>query len=121
MPKSYTPRRANLKRWLEGAPAHILDCFDDGPDCKHADRFTIFFTGDGYLMSKTGQRPIQYSDCIVSYLAAGERPNHPQGFGQHGELSADQCAQFRYRNGKKRVRWLDLPQAVREACQHNSK
>lgn len=112
---TYTPRRASLKRWLDSAPTHILDCFDDGENCKHADRFTVFFTGPGYLMTRDN-KPRTFGNTIVPYLGASERPSHPQGFGQHGELSADQTAAYRYRNGKRRVRWLDLPEAVRNAC-----
>ena len=114
-PHTYTPRRASLKRWLASAPVHILDCFDDGENCQHADRFTILFTGPGYLMTK-GDGPRTYASAIIPYLACSERPNHPQGFGQYGEFSASQAAAFRYRNGKRRVRWLNLPESVRKAC-----
>ena len=105
MKRQYTPRRANLTRWLQSSPPHILDCFDDGPNAPHADRFTILFTGD-YLLGDGPNTRIQYLGCSAN----------PQYCGGHGELDRSEAAAFRYRNGKRRVRWLDLPVAVRRAC-----
>ncbi len=115
MKRKYTPRRASLTRWLESAPPHILDCFDDGEDCPYADRFTIIFTGDR-IMTRHNEEPATFANTIVPYLACSERPSHPQRVGIHGEFSANACAAYRYRNGKRRCKWLDLPEAVRKAC-----
>lgn len=98
--KTYTPRRASLTRWLENAPADVLDCFDDGGNT--LDRFTIFLGKRFVCESRMGHH--------VSYLHCSECPG---GYSGSGELLAHQAAAFRYRNGKKRVKWGDLPEAVR--------
>lgn len=99
----YTPRRAG-KRWREDAPDYILDCFDNrGKTC---DRYTVLFTG--HLLLHDG------SEIYVQGLGMSDNPTHPQGFSQWFEIPAYQAAQYRYSNGHDRVRWLDLPEHIRQ-------
>ena len=109
MAKGYTPRRAGLTRWLEGAPDYILDCFDND---KTADRYTVLFTGPDFLVW-AGDGQHTFRNCHVPYLGMSDAPSHPQGFSQWGELTAHQTMCYRFREGKRRVRWLDLPQHIR--------
>jgi hypothetical protein len=106
---SYTPRRARLSRWLQDAPDYILDCFDDkGP----GDRYTVFF-GKDMMNTYTDAAP-WYANVEIAYLGMNDVPTHPShGISQWGSLNADQTARYRYANGKKRVRWLDIPENVR--------
>lgn len=105
MSKIYRPRRASLTRWLTEAPDYILDVFDNkGVTC---DRYTVMFTGDLLLGDGT------FTGTRVVYLGLSENPAHPQGFSQWGELSSWEAAAYRYRSGKCRIRWLDLPAAIR--------
>lgn len=95
--RQYTPRRSSQK-WLEGAPRAVIAIYDSGP--KFADRYTVLY---GY--------PAWVPDMgfTVPYFAMSERPCHPQGVGQHGDMKASdrRCL------GKK-IRWVDLP----TECQH---
>lgn len=93
--RAYAPRRAG-KRWQEQAPEYVLDCFDDGPDRFH-DRYTVLLGGSMY-------EPSLNRGCM--YLGLNEG-----GGSYFGEL--DFAAPYRYHAGHKRVRWLDLPEAVR--------
>ncbi len=107
MSRKYTPRRAG-KRWREAAPDFILDCFDH-PDT--GDRYTVFFCGPNNTGSKDGS----FATTWIFYMGMSGNPTHPQGIGMSGEMEAYQAMQYRYRNGHRRVRWLDLPEKVR-AC-----
>lgn len=101
---SYTPRRASLKRWLEDAPPYILDVFDSKGS---GDRYTVFFTGypiEGDTLAHTR----------IQFLGMDDHPTHPQGISQWGEMSGYDCANYRYKTGKQRIRWLDLPEAIRQ-------
>lgn len=96
----HQPRRAGAQ-WREGAPAFILDCFDNKG--KTADRYTVMMRAD---------------DCddgrwFVPYLGLSNAPTDPQGFSQWGELSQGDAAGYRYASGRDRVRWLDLPEHIR--------
>lgn len=103
MTKQYTPRRAS-KRWLDGAPAFVLDCFDD----KGAgDRYTVFFGTE--FMSQRGS----YAESWVAYLGMDGSPTHPQGISMWGEMEAYQAAQYRYARKHRRVKWSDLPENIR--------
>ncbi len=94
----YRPRRAS-KKWLEGAPEYVLDCFDN--KLKTADRYTILFGGslfDDNLLK----------DRKVMYLGLNDAPTHPWfGVSMWGEIEAG------YRPWRERVRWLDLPEHIR--------
>ncbi len=96
---TYRPRRAS-KQWLEGAPEYILDCFDNMG--KSADRYTILFGGsllDPHLLKFRK----------VHMLGLNDMPTHPcYGVSMWGEVEA--C----WRPSHQRVRWLDLPENVRE-------
>jgi hypothetical protein len=105
MPETYTPRRAS-RRWLEGAPDFVLDCFDHP---KFGDRYTVMFGKE--LMPTRGS----YADSSIAYLGMSADPTHPQGVGMWGEMEAYDAMQYRYRNKHRRVRWQDLPERVR-AC-----
>lgn len=101
----YKPRRAG-KRWLEGAPEYVLDCFDDKG--KSIDRYTVLFGGSLWI-------PGDYRGHggRVQYLGMSGAPTHPQGVSMWGELEPYQAAEYRRRSGHDRVRWLDLPEEIR--------
>lgn len=106
MIKEYTPRRASLSRWLQGAPPYILDVLDNkGATC---DRYTVIFTKE--MSSQTGS----YADTWIAYLGMSGAPTHPQGVSIWGEFKAYECAQYRSRCHKHRIRWNDLPENIRE-------
>lgn len=102
--KYYTPRRSG-KRWREGCPDFVLDVFDH-PDS--ADRYTVILTGPNNIVPNT------YTKTSVPYLAMSERPEHPQSIGLWCEMSAYDMARYRYSQGHRRIKWLDLPEAVRK-------
>ena len=104
--RQYTPRRAS-KRWLEGAPDYVLDCFDT-KDC--GDRYTVVFGKE--FMNHVPNYP--GGDYWLSYLAMSDAPTHPQGISLWGEMASHQIAAYRYRNHHRRVRWNDLPEHIRE-------
>ena len=85
-------RRAGA-RWREEAPAYIADCFDHP---KFSDRFTVYLSPE--------------EDGRVMYIGATEN-----GGTYFGESTIGEARAFRYRSGHQRVRWLDLPAAVRQA------
>ena len=110
MTHQYTPRRANLKRWLKGAPDYILDVLDNKG--KSVDRYTVLFTGP--LLSTCHGEPVRtFSNTLVQYLGLSDAPSHPQGVSMWGEMAAHEAAGYRYRCGHDRIRWLDLPEAIR--------
>ena len=89
----YTPRRAS-KRWLDSdCPAGVLAIFDDP---RTTDRYTVFY------------RDVEQG-CI-GYVAMNSAPFHPQGFGQHGELSTAEVVRFRYCNSHRACKWSALPE-----------
>lgn len=110
----YTPRRAS-KRWLEGAPAYVLDVLDNKG--KTADRYTVLFTFPlAFVMNRdhsAGDKPGRYADTYIPYLGMSGAPTHPQGVSMWGEMSAHEAAAYRYRCKHHRVRWLDLPEYIR--------
>lgn len=89
------PRRAT-KRWLDAdCPKGVLAIFDDP---RTIDRYTVFYV-----------EPVTDDGDTFAYVAMNAAPFHPQGFGQHGELSAHQVRSFRYDNSHRACRWSDLP------------
>lgn len=91
---NYRPRRAS-KRWLEGAPEYILDCFKDGD-------YWVLFGGSLF-------DPHLLKDRKVHMLELNSMPTHPLfGVSMWGVVEAS------YRPSHQRIRWLDLPQNVRE-------
>lgn len=104
MGRNYTPRRAGA-HWREAAPDYILDVFDDP---RTADRYTVIFGGKDWTEGDG-----TYAGTWLHYLGMSGAPTHPQGFSQFGELEAHQAMNYRYRNGRYRIRWLDLPEHIR--------
>ena len=101
--RTYTPRRAG-RHWLEGAPAYVLDCFDNkGKTC---DRYTVIFGKE--FMNTSGR------EHWLATLDMSGAPTHPQGVSMWGEYKAHEIANYRYKCGHDRVRWLDLPEHIRE-------
>jgi hypothetical protein len=92
--RKYSPRRAGA-RWREGAPSYILDCFDHP---QFADRYTVIFA----LVENSPRGP------WLHYLGIG------YGASAWGELDRFEAAAYRYANGKKRIRWLDIPEDIRK-------
>lgn len=103
MSRKYTPRRANKKRWLEGAPEYVLDVLWNK---KTHDCYTVLLTGSELITDGTrmGTR--------IPYLTSTEH-----GSTYCGELSANNAAYYRYRCAHQRIRWNDLPEQVRKAIQ----
>lgn len=92
---TYRPRRAT-KRWLEGAPEYILDCFKN--------KFGYWTLFGGSLLD-----PHLLKDRKVYMLELNDMPTSPcYGVSMWGEIEAS------YRKAHERVRWLDLPENVRE-------
>lgn len=105
----YTPRRARA-RWREGAPAYVIDCFDSrGP----GERYTVFCGSYAATPSGVFLERGEFRDTYVQFLGMSGAPSHPQGVSMWGEMSASDAARYRYREGKRRVRWLDLPEVIR--------
>lgn len=104
--RTYTPRRASLKRWLDQAPPYSLDVFDNKGIT--ADRYTVFFTGPEFLNGA------EYKDTWIPYLGLSGAPLHPQGISMWNEMPAHDTAALRYAWGKQRIHWLDLPENVRK-------
>lgn len=90
-----TIRRAG-KRWREGAPDHIVDIFDHP---EYIDRYTIITT----------DRYDHNGDTYVSVLGTSES----MGFSGWREMKSHEVAQLRYKWGHRRIRWADLPEAIR--------
>ena len=110
MNRQYRPRRAR-SRWLEGAPPEVLDVFDAGD--KYADRYTVFFGGSLLALPDDGAAAGR-GNVIIPYLGMSGNPSSPQGVGVWGELRAYEVADYRYKHGRERIRWADLPDAVKE-------
>lgn len=109
MTQRYTPRRANLQRWLQDAPDYILDVFDSkGP----GERYTVMFCGE-LLQHPKGEVPTR-SNASIMYLGMSDAPSHPQGISMWGEMKPHEAAAYRYRCGHHRIRWLDLPEHIRK-------
>jgi hypothetical protein len=103
----YTPRRANLTRWLQDAPDYVLDVFDDPRTC---DRYTVMFTGR--LLEYYGEEHT-FANTYVQLLDMSGSPSYPQGVSMWGELKAYEAAAYRYSNHHRRIRWNDLPEHIK--------
>lgn len=101
----YSPRRASKKRWLQDAPEYVLDCFDDP---RTIDRYTVMFA------PPVSESDGTFAGTHIAGLAMSGAPSPPQGFSQWFELRAWQAVNYRYRNKRYRVRWLDLPENIRQ-------
>lgn len=90
--RKYRPKRASA-RWLQDAPEYVLSCHDSP---KYHDRYTVCFGGT--LWNEELGRNVLFlglSQSGASYWGEMQSCNRPY-------------------IGKK-VRWLDLPEAVRNA------
>ena len=100
------PKR-DRKRWLEGAPEYVTAVRDSGP--KTGDRWTVFIGGSLSLTAKDPINQPQFDD-VEEYLGMNNDPTHPSfGISQWGE-----CRRGQRRNSGKTIRWLDLPEHIRE-------
>lgn len=106
MARPYTPRRSG-KRWREECPYGVLDCFDNKGQT--ADRYTIFFVPT---------EPPFEGHVWIDYLGCSENPGSAQGVGLSGQMKAHEVSAYRYRNGHRRCRWLDLPEKVQATVLH---
>lgn len=98
---TYTPRRMP-KRYLDGAPADILDIFDAGPE--QFDRYTVV-----YRPAYEGYGP---ADQWHYYRGMSTHPTQPQGFGIMAEMSRWDLRAYRDRYRRERIRWDELPEDV---------
>lgn len=96
-----------------------LAIFDNGGET--FDRYTVI-----YLDEPVSDDPY-YSDRYL-YFAMSERPFHPQGFGQHGEIDLfpSQLKQLRKGKGQrlfshlgKRIDFEDLPEDCKKAVKQD--
>jgi hypothetical protein len=90
-----------MRRKHELIEGQSISCWDDSE--KFVDRYTVVFLDE----EKDGR---------VSYLAMSEKPFHPQGFGQYGEMQIDAVA-YKGRGGAflKRIKFSDLPEDCQRA------
>ena len=100
----YTPRRAG-KRWLAGAPEHVLDLFFS----KKTGTWDAPYVGP-WLAPSEGRT---FANAFIGGREMSENPSHPQGIGMSFELKAHEAAAYRYRSGHRRVTWESLPEAVK--------
>ena len=98
MARRYTPRRA-AARWLEGAPEYVLDVFDHGP--KVCDRYDVWFGG-----SQLDDTLLEHRKVL--FLGMSANPTSPIGVSMWGEVHAH------HRPSHRRIRWLDLPENIRQ-------
>lgn len=93
-------RRVSNK-WLDGDCLDSILAIYDEPKC--VDRYTIIY------------REIHdsHKGMYLVCFCCSERPCHPQGIGQHGEVSLSDLGFFRSQTAKKKIRWTDLPEDVR--------
>ena len=103
--RKYTPRRASLKRWLEDAPEYILDVFDNK---SFRDHYTVLLCGSKLISDGTR------AGTYIPYLAISSASSHPRRISFTGELAPHEAGAFRYRFSRYRIRWLDLPEHIRE-------
>lgn len=89
------PRRAG-QRWRESAPHYILDCFAEPDSADVDDPYTV-------LLHPAYDGEVQYISATRS------------GGTYFGAMRDYEARTFRYRSGHKRIRWLDLPEPVRNA------
>jgi hypothetical protein len=103
---SYKPRRAG-KRWMEDAPAYVLSVHDNKGQT--ADQYTVYFGGEFILNDGPDAGPgTGPGNTYIQYLAMSTDPTSPQGVSIWGEMWAYE------RSSRQRIRWLDLPEHIRQ-------
>lgn len=107
--RNYSPRRAS-KRWLNGAPDYILDCFYHP---QFADCYTVFF-GKRFAFHRardgsTAEGCGDYANTYLTGIGTSETGGVSGGF----EMEAYEVANYRYRNKHRRIRWQDMPKVTR--------
>jgi hypothetical protein len=88
-------------RWREGAPDYVADILDNKGQT--ADRYTVNFA-----------YPFADTNGDVMHLDMSDAPTHPCGVSMWGSLRPHEASAYRYRCGHHRIRWLDLPENIRE-------
>jgi len=85
-----------VRRKHEVINDHCISCWDNGGET--CDRYTVVYLDE------------EDDRGMVTYVGMSERPFHPQGFGQHGEMPVHNVA-YRGRGGvfKRRIAFADLP------------
>ena len=91
-------RSMKLRKSRKDYPNGVLGIYDNGG--KTADRYTVVY--DPYEVE---------GGLIFPYLGMSAEPSHPQGFGQHGELT------FRYTRepGERTIDFAELPKDCQKA------
>lgn len=100
----YQPKRSTA-RWLAGAPAHVMACYDNGG--KTADRYTVLYGAPLWVESMGQKVPCRFMS---------DNPFHPQGVGSFAEHPAYDRACL----GRK-VKWADLPEKVRQCVEQDGR
>jgi hypothetical protein len=85
-----------MRRKHEVVEGRCISCWDNGGETW--DRYTVVYLDE------------EDDRGMVPYVGMSERPFHPQGFGQHGEMPVGNVA-YRGRGGvfKKRIAFAELP------------
>jgi hypothetical protein len=110
MKKQYVPKRAT-KRWLNGAPDYILDCFfhPNFVDC-----YEVFFgKSESFHVKRDGTTasgPDQYHNTYINGISTSENGGVSGAF----EMTAHEVAMYRYRNKHRKIAWQDLPDTTRQ-------
>lgn len=97
----YRPKQSS-KRWLEGAPAAVLACYDSGPN-RGADRYTVLY-GAPLWDASYGRN--------VPGRAMSEAPFSPIGIGLYIEIPAYDRSGL----GRK-IKFADLPDDCRRCVE----
>lgn len=72
--------------------------YDNGG--KTADRYTVYYLTPQYF----------HGEKFYIYIGMSAYPTHPQGIGEHGEVSSSQLPRHKYHRGiGKRIEFADLP------------
>lgn len=98
--KEYTPRRANLKRWLAGAPDYVLDVFRNPAYPAEGLEVWLTLTNGG--------------PDYASTWVCGCAMNLSGTMGNSLELRAYDLAAYRYRNARHRIPWSEVPEAGKQ-------
>jgi hypothetical protein len=104
--RTYTPRRANKRRWLQDAPEYVLDCFY----YKRSDSYDVLFTGS--LLGTVAGEPKDYAHVYIMGIDVSR-----SGAWYSFELQAYAAMRYRMRNGRNRIAWKDMPDAVRRSVE----